>query len=414
MNIDEWRVASVLADATGLCHLWGRGGRVTARAPRSVLSRAVLTTVVVGPAAAQSPSPAPDTAAAEERRFLERVRQLTFEGRRAGEGYFSPDGRKLVFQSEREPGNPFFQIYQLDFTTGDTTRVSPGWGKTTCAFLRPGTEEILVSSTHHDPRSRDAQRVELDARKAGKERRYGWDYDPEMEIYVARPGSATPIRLTEILGYDAEASYSPDGTTIVFASNREAYTHKLEREEARRLDTDPAYSPDLYTMRADGTDVRRLTQTPGYDGGPFFLPDGKRILWRRFEENGLVADVWTASADGSGARRITDFRSMSWAPYAHPSGGYIVFTSNKLGFENFELFVVDVEGRKEPVRITHSDGFDGLPVPSPDGKRIAWTSTRHGQEKGQIYLADWNHVAVIEALAAAPPRMTAAEQGGQR
>jgi Tol biopolymer transport system component len=390
---------------------------VTARARSLVLQWVILAVVLVGPAAAQSPTPAPAAAAdagAEERRFLGRVRQLTFEGRRAGEGYFSPDGRKLVFQSEREPRNPFFQIYQLDFTTGDTTRVSPGWGKTTCAFFRPGTEEILFSSTHHDPRSRDAQRAELESRTAGKERRYGWDYDPEMEIYVARPGIAAPVRLTEALGYDAEASYSPDGTTIVFASNREAYAGKVfESADARRLETDPAYFADLYTMRADGTDVRRLTHTAGYDGGPFFLPDGKRILWRRFEENGLVADVWTASADGSDARRVTDFRSMSWAPYAHPSGSYIVFTSNKLGFENFELFVVDVEGKKEPVRITYSAGFDGLPVPSPDGKRIAWTSTRHGQEKGQIYLADWNHEAVVEALAAAPPRATAASSEGR-
>ena len=58
---------------------------------------------------------------------------------------------------------------------------------------------------------------------------------------------------------------------------------------------------------------------------------------------------------------------MSWAPYMHPSGEYIIFASNKLGFENFELFMVDAPGTKEPVRVTYSDGFDGLPVPSPDG-----------------------------------------------
>ena len=67
---------------------------------------------------------------------------------------------------------------------------------------------------------------------------------------------------------------------------------------------------------------------------------------------------------------------MSWAPYMHPSGEYIIFASNKLGFENFELFMVDAKGTKEPVRVTYSDGFDGLPVPSPDGKQLAWTSTR--------------------------------------
>ena len=66
--------------------------------------------------------------------------------------------------------------------------------------------------------------------------------------------------------------------------------------------------------------------------------------------------------DGSDKRRITDFKSMSWAPFYHPSGKYIIFTSNKLGFENFELFIVDVDGEREPVRVTFTPGFDGLPV----------------------------------------------------
>src|SRR5262245_28863757 len=64
----------------------------------------------------------------QERDFLSRIRRLTVEGRRAGEGYWSPDGNRIVFQSEREPGNPFYQIYTLDLTTGDTKRISPGTG----------------------------------------------------------------------------------------------------------------------------------------------------------------------------------------------------------------------------------------------------------------------------------------------
>src|SRR6185436_378967 len=83
----------------------------------------------------------------QERDFLSRVRRLTVEGRRAGEGYWSPDGKRLVFQSEREPGNPFYQIYTLDLGSGDVKRISPGLGKTTCPFFRPGTDEILFSST---------------------------------------------------------------------------------------------------------------------------------------------------------------------------------------------------------------------------------------------------------------------------
>jgi Tol biopolymer transport system component len=147
-----------------------------------------------------------------------------------------------------------------------------------------------------------------------------------------------------------------------------------------------------------------LTKVAGYDGGPFFSPDGKRIIWRRFDEAGLIADVRTMNLDGSDERQITDFGAMSWAPYIHPSGQYVLFASNKLGFENFEVFMVDIDGKKEPVRVTYSDGFDGLPVPSPDGTQLAWTSSRGGGREGQIYLAQWNHRNALEAIKNAPPR----------
>ena len=340
----------------------------------------------------------------DESDFLSGVRRLTYEGRRAGEGYFSPDGKQLVFQSERHEGNPFYQIYLLDMTTGETRLVSPGVGKTTCAFIRPGTGEILFSSTHHDPRSEEYQEAELEMRASGRERRYAWDYDPEMEVWsVAADGSGL-TRLTDVRGYDAEGSYSPDGEWIVFSSMRDAYNRELTDEERKILEVNPAYFGEIYVMRADGSGQRRLTDVPGYDGGPFFTADGSKIVWRRFDEEGLVADVWTMSADGSDQRQITDFGSMSWAPYAHPSGEYVFFASNKLGFTNFEVFIVDMAGTKEPVRVTYTDGFDGLPVPSPDGGRLVWTSTRHRGDGGQLYVGDWNHEAALAALAAAPAR----------
>lgn len=353
--------------------------------------------VCVAPLAGQAPAPTP------ERDFLSRVRRLTVEGRRAGEGYWSPDGSKLVFQSEREPGNPFYQIYVLDLGSGATSRVSPGIGKATCAFFRPGSDEILFASTHHDPRSKALQDEELAFRASGKERRYAWDYDEQMDIY-ARAGSGTLTRLTEARGYDAEASYSPDGQWIAFSSMRNAYDRTLSPEETKTLGADPSYFGEIYIMRADGSDQKRLTMVPGYDGGPFFSPDGKRIVWRRFDERGLIADVWTMNLDGSDPRQVTDFGSMSWAPYIHPSGEYVLFASNKLGFENFEVFMVDVDGKREPVRVTYADGFDGLPVPSPDGTRLAWTSSRSGGREGQIFLAEWNHAAAQAALKAAPAR----------
>ena len=94
-----------------------------------------------------------------ESRLLGNVRQLTFEGRRAGEGYFSADGSKLVFQSERDADNPFYQIYLMDMETGETRRVSPGEGKTTCGWVHPSGDRVLFASTHHDPSSAARQKL---------------------------------------------------------------------------------------------------------------------------------------------------------------------------------------------------------------------------------------------------------------
>lgn len=338
-----------------------------------------------------------------ESRFLSNIRQLTYDGKRAGEGYFSEDGNALIFQSEREPDNPFYQIYLLNLLTGDTHRVSTGIGKTTCAFFRPGTDEVLYASTHHDAFAKAKQEEELQFRASGQERRYSWDYDEAMDIFSAHRDGSNLKQLTNAPGYDAEASYSPDGKRIVFCSLRDAYPKdQLSPKDLKQLEVDPAYFGEIYIMNADGSDQTRLTNAPGYDGGPFFTPDGRHIVWRHFTPDGSQADIYTMQIDGSNVRRLTDFKSMSWAPYFHPSGAYVIFASNKLGFSNFELYLVDGRGRHEPVRVTSTDGFDGLPVFSPDGNRLCWTSNRNSQGASQLYLADWNHQAALEAISLAP------------
>ena len=133
--------------------------------------------------------------------LLRNVRQVTFEGKRAGESYFSPDGSRMVFQSEREAGNPFYQIFLMDLETGDTRRVSPGTGKTTCAWIHPDGR-ILFASTHDDPEARQKQEAELEFRASGESRRYQWDYDENFELYLARPDGLTSERLTRARGYD--------------------------------------------------------------------------------------------------------------------------------------------------------------------------------------------------------------------
>jgi Tol biopolymer transport system component len=330
--------------------------------------------------------------------YLSNVRQLTFEGARAGEGYFSRDGKQMVFQSEREAGNPFYQIYLLDRETGDVQRVSPGHGKTTCAWIHPDGDRVLFASTQFDPDAVTKQKNELEFRASGQQRRYAWDYDPQFELVEWNQKTGQYKKLTDAIGYDAEASYSPDGKLIAFSSNREAFQKPLSDREKQLFENDPAVALDLYVMNSDGSNIRRVTDVYGYDGGPFFSPDGTRICWRRFSEDGATAEIYSANVDGSDPKQLTKLGAMSWAPYFHPSGDYLIFATNLQGFANFELYVVDAAGTKEPVRITSTEGFDGLPVFTPDGSELAWTSNRTADKKSQIFLGKWNDGAARQAL----------------
>ena len=227
-------------------------------------------------------------------------------------------------------------------------------------------------------------KAELEFRASGKTRRYSWDYDPTFDIVETVPGTEDYKRLTDARGYDAEGAYSPDGKRIVFASNREAYATELSKEDAERLERDPSYFMDIYVMDADGSNVQRLTDANGYDGGPFWNPDGSKITWRRFSEDGARAEIFTMNADGSDQRQLTDLNVMSWAPFFHPSGEYLVFATNLHGFANFELYIVDAEGRRAPVRVTDREGFDGLATFTPDGRSISWTSNATPKKQSQI------------------------------
>ncbi len=368
--------------------------------------------------AQESPSPdaeSGDTSGAEaEARLFTNVRPLTSDGRRSGEGYYGADGTKMVFQSERETGNPFYQIYLLDFEQQDISRISPGIGKTTCAWLHPSGQRALFASTHEDPDAKRKQRDKILEREAGTESRYSWDYDPWYEIYAYEFTSGEYTRLTHATGYDAEGSYSPDGTKIAWASNRRAYLEgELSDDEREHFRFHEESAMDIYIMDADGSNVHRLTDEPGYDGGPFFSPDGKRICWRRFKPDMTSAEVWTMKVDGSDKQQLTQLDATSFGPFYHPSGEYLLFISNPEGYANFEIYMIPAAKRAdftEPVRVTWTDGFDGFPTFSLDGKTFSWTSNRVGNVS-QLFAADWDHEAARKLLEL--DRATASTPGGE-
>ncbi len=303
---------------------------------------------------------------------LHNIRQLTRydEFVRAGESYFSPDGRMIIFQAEEKgSGNPFYQIFSLELATGKFRRVSTGVGKTTCSFFRPDGKKIIYASTHLDPDSRkhyveEIQRRE-DEHKTKKYRRYVWDFDSAFDIFEANPDGSGLKRLTTSRGYDAEGSYSPDGKQIVFCSNRE-----------------DEKSFELYIMDSDGKNPRKLTNAPGcYNGGPFFSPDGKRVIFRSDRKKKDHLQLYVIDVDGKNERALTDdLNWVQWGPFWYTDSKHIVYAAadhSKPARPNYDLYWLNIDTGKK-ARLTYAPGADVLPVFSKDGKKILWTSTRAG------------------------------------
>jgi TolB protein len=137
-----------------------------------------------------------------------------------------------------------------------------------------------------------------------------------------------------------------------------------------------------------------LTHAPKcYNGGPFFSPDGKRVIFRSDRQKEDHLQLYVINTDGTGERALTDdLNWVCWGPYWHPDGKHIIYAgadhSNPSVRPNYDLYWMDVDTGKK-VRITHAPGADVLPVFSPDGKKIMWTSTRDGQQPAQLYIADF-------------------------
>ena len=317
---------------------------------------------------------------AQETHFGE-LRMLTDGGENA-EAYFSFTGDKLIFQSTRPPYG-CDQIFSLDIATAETTLVSTGTGRTTCAYYLPDDEWIVYGSTHEG--SPDCPPV------PDHSQGYVWPIYDSYDIYRARPDGSEISKLTDLEGYDAEATVSPTGDRIVFTSMRDG-------------------DLDIYSMKLDGSDVVRLTDEIGYDGGPFYSPDGTKIVYRARHPSdpaevedyqsllaeGLIRpsklEIFVMDADGSNKRQITDLGVAAFAPFFHPSGEKIIFSTNygdPTGRE-FDLWMVDLDGQNLE-QITFSEGFDGFPMWSPDGTTFVFCSNRHNSQPGEtnVFVTEW-------------------------
>lgn len=319
------------------------------------------------------------------------IRQLTFGGDNA-EAYFSFDGKWLVFQKTyAKEGIPCDQIYvgkipEREGEKFEPRLVSTGKGRTTCGAFLKDNKHVVFASTHH---MNEVCPPVPDRAKYGN--KYIWPLYPEYDIFVADLNGKITKQLTDNPGYDAEATISPDGKTMLFTSTRDG-------------------DIDLYTMDLKTGKTKRLTNQIGYDGGAWFSPDGKKIIWRAsrpqteseikeykdlLKEN-LVAptqmEVWIANADGSNARQVSKLGQANWAPAYMPDSKTIIFASNheyKRGFP-FNLYTMNEDGSAMK-KISRDRGFDAFPMFSVDGKKIVFCSNRNngGTRDTNIFVADW-------------------------
>lgn len=320
---------------------------------------------------------------------FKKLKQLTFGGDNA-EAYWSFDSKAITFQSNyKKWGVECDQIFTSPInklgkdTTRKSTMVSTGLGRTTCSYFMPNNKQILYASTHEGdpacpptPESNGA---------------YTWAIYPDFDIYVANLNGEIKQKLTNQPGYDAEGTVSPDGKSIVFTSTRSG-------------------DLELWVMDIDGQNPRQITTELGYDGGAFFSPDSKKLVFRasrpqapeevqKYKDllsRGLVEptsmEIYTVNANGSDLKQITHLGKANWAPFYHPSGKKILFSSNhhsKRGYD-FQLYMIDEDGSNLE-RITNNSIFNAFPMFSPDGKKLIFSSNRnnHGTRDTNLFMAEW-------------------------
>jgi len=178
---------------------------------------------------------------------------------------------------------------------------------------------------------------------------YVWAVYPDFDLYTATPDGKDIKKLTNTPGYDAEATISPDGKKIIFTSERSG-------------------DLELYSMDIDGKNLKQLTDAVGYDGGAFYSPDSKMIVYRRSTPKNeaevsryksLLArhlivpttfEIWVMNADGSNKRQITNLAGGSFAPYFTPDGKKIIFCTN--------YFATDPRKRNFDLALINLDGTE--------------------------------------------------------
>jgi Tol biopolymer transport system component len=296
----------------------------------------------------------------------------------AGPGAWSPDGTRIAFFSDRNGGHD--DIYTVSAET-----------------IRPN---LILSDAEHDliapSYSPDGQKIVYTMELANK--------SGELRIYDPRSNESSLVKKTELP--NTLPRWSPDGQRIAFydrvEGNSEIFSVKPDGSDLRRLTTDPsidaepAWSPDgdkivfetgrgaplgkpqLYVMNSDGTDQHPLTPRKGWEGNASWAPDGTSVVFTcdREDSPGNLLDICEIDADGMNERHVLFHRDEDTYPVISPDGKRIVFVASSDG--NSELYVMNRDG-SGLIRLTRDPAEDDFPQWSPDGSKIIFCSNRGGK-----------------------------------
>lgn len=420
------------------------------------------------PSTAARPGQPPATSAAEpphepldwrslEAPVLTHQVQLTQQSQfvKAGEAYFSPDQRWIIFQGVPVPAagaepDAFYSMYIAKLSRDESGRItglenpiciSPPGSANTCGWFNPVEPgRVIFGSTLTKPSEHQKSGFQVGTRK------YVWMFPEEMEVCTRTvlemlpetqrssmglsrdaaestgkaagvkpvalpPDLERPVPLFSRPDYDAECSYSADGRFVLYAHVREG-----QKTEGRA-------DADIWVYDTKTRQQHAIVTADGYDGGPFFSPDGKRICYRSDRKLNDLLQLFVADlkldTDGvpigiTAEHQITDNSNVNWAPFWHPSGKFLVYGTSEISHANYEVFAIQIDDARlaadsptnraadtlKHKRITSADGADVLPVFSPDGKLMMWTAQRgpmvEGESKpsSQIWVADFNASAL--------------------
>ncbi len=319
---------------------------------------------------------------------------------KAGESYISPDGTKIIFQAvpippDGQQPDDHYGMYVADlehakgsWSLKNIRRISPDGSANTCGWFHPTDPgAVIFASTVTEPGNADTPGYQRGSKK------YRWSYPPRMRIVQARIDGQFPPVVSELEGddqaYQAECSISPDGRHLLYTSHETG-------------------DGDIY-VRDLQTGVRHLiVGAPGYDGGPFFSPNGKRITYRSDRNNDNLLQIFVGELDFNDQGTITGLdeeiqltsnEHVNWAPFWHPDDTRLVYATSEAGHDNYEVYEVQAVrggGVGKPARygtgkrrITNVAGFDGLPAFNADGSLMIWTS-QQGEDGSQLWIAPFD------------------------